>query len=75
MRSRINASKFLRPLSLAGNGAANNAVAPDQDGLTDLSLLDAYSRAVVSAAEKVSPAVANIDVQHVRNGSDRRLPQ
>jgi len=75
MRSRINASKFLRPLSLAGNGAAHNAVALDQDRLTDLSLLDAYSRAVVSAAEKVSPAVANIDVQHVRSGSDRRLPQ
>jgi S1-C subfamily serine protease len=38
----------------------------------DLDLLDAYSRAVTSASEKVSPAVARIDIQHRR---DVRGPQ
>lgn len=40
----------------------------------DLGLLDAYSRAVVSAAEKVSPSVAKIDVTQAapgRNGQSQ----
>jgi len=35
---------------------------------TDDELLDAYSRAVISAAEKVSPSVVYIDVQHPNKG-------
>lgn len=47
---------------LSSNSLANESIfrsTPPQD---DASLLDAYSRAVVSAAEKVSPSVAKIEV-------------
>src|SRR5688572_16066876 len=40
---------------------------------TDEALLDAYSRAVIGAVDRVAPAVVSIDV-HKRGGSGRRSP-
>jgi S1-C subfamily serine protease len=51
---------------------------PDATQPSDEELLDAYSRAVISAAEKASPSVVNIDVQQrsrSRQASDFRRPR
>ena len=60
-------------LSLADQSALPIQASPSAS-LADAALLDAYSRAVVDAAEKISPSVAKIEVSQAargRNGQPR----
>jgi S1-C subfamily serine protease len=69
--------KILRLASnegIRGGEARNLDAAHPSDG----DLLDAYSRAVVSAAERVSPSVVNLDVRtnpQGKQGTRNRLPE
>jgi S1-C subfamily serine protease len=69
--------RALRPVSDDGAKTAAT-LSPKATPAADSDLMDAYSRAVISAVEKVSPSVVNIDVHQRLRGrrtGDPRLPQ
>jgi len=56
-------------LFLGGTGAFGGAEDPAATGPTDTEALDAYSRAVIAVAERLTPSVANLRVsRRVRGG-------
>ena len=61
-------------LPLAGSSEPKPAAGPEPNG--DAALLDAYSRAVVTAVERVQPTVITVEVRHrvQRRGRSREIP-
>jgi len=59
-------------LKTISDDAVRSVVQPTPERVTnrDEALFDAYSQAVISASEKISPSVVNIEVQQATNGKN-----
>ena len=65
-----------RPMRLvSSDGSAIVGTAPAAGDVSDAELLDAYSRAVIDAVERVSPSVVNIEVTQAQRQSGGRGPR
>jgi len=66
-------TSLLEPISANGSSTVQPANSP---GIEDVALLDAYSRAVVGASERLSPSVVNLEVRKAIGArqSDPRRP-
>jgi S1-C subfamily serine protease len=56
-------------MRLVATGGASKSGSAQVPAGQDSELFDAYSAAVIQAAEKIGPAVVNIEVQHAREGT------